>query len=229
MKRKLLVTAVLAVLATVALPERAWAENPPVIEVTGAATVNIVPNRVTIEVGMEEYFEPTAPGDSVMVKLSEIEQDVRRAFLAAGVPDSHIVVADMGASPNRPPSAGFLRTKRLSAAVENLEQVERISERLGRKGITGIGIMRIENTEIEQYNREGLKAALDAARRKAEFIAENEGLEIGMPLEIVENGPNYYDMPTFSNVSFDSGSGMENMRRIVRRYSVKVRYLFSKK
>lgn len=222
-------TALLAVLATVALPERAWSENPPVIEVTGAATVNIVPNRVTIEVGMEEYFEPTTPDDSVMVELPEIEKDVRRAFLAAGVPDSRIVVADMGASLNRPPSAGFLRTKRLSVTVENLGQVERISERLGRKGITDIGIIRIENTEIEQYNREGLKAALDAARRKAEFIAENEGLEIGMPLEIVENGPNYYDMPAFSNVSFDSGSGMENMRRIVRRYSVKVKYLFSKK
>ena len=28
-----------------------------------------------------------------------------------------------------------------------------------------------------------------------------------------------------SNVAFDSGSGMDGMRRIVRRYSVKVKYL----
>lgn len=47
--------------------------------------------------------------------------------------------------------------------------------------------------------------------------------------EIVENGPNYYETPSFSNVAFDSGAGMENMRRIVRRYSVRVRYSFEKK
>ena len=79
---------------------------------------------------------------------------------------------------------------------------------------------------IERYNREGLKAALDAAREKAAFIAANTGVTIISPYEIVENGPNYYETPSFSNVSVDSGSGMENMRRIVRRYSIKARYLF---
>ena len=73
---------------------------------------------------------------------------------------------------------------------------------------------------------EGLKSALEAARSKAEFIAKEEGLSITSPLEIVENGPNYYETPSFSNVAYDSGSGMENMRRIVRRYSIKARYLF---
>ena len=59
------------------------------------------------------------------------------------------------------------------------------------------------------------------------FIAANEGLTIEMPCEIVENGPNYYDTPSYSNVAFDGGAGMENMRRIVRRYSVKVRYHYT--
>lgn len=36
-------------------------------------------------------------------------------------------------------------------------------------------------------------------------------------------------MPAFSNVAFDGGSGMENMRRIVRRYGVKVKYMFNPK
>ena len=116
--------------------------------------------------------------------------------------------------------------KKLSATVDDFSKIDRIADTMGRKGISSFNITRIDNTEMERYNRQGLKAALDAARDKAQFIAETEGVKLSFPLEIVENGPNYYDTPTFSNVAFDSGAGMENMRRIVRRYSVKVRYYF---
>lgn len=199
----------------------------PTIEVTGSATINIVPDRITIEVGMEEYYKVKVFGDSSIVRLSDIEKNVRTAFAMAGVPDNQIVVSDIGNYRNRDVSANFLMAKRLSATVTNFSQIENIYDRLDRRGITSFNITRIENSDMERYNREGLKAALDAARDKAEYIAENEGLTITMPYEIVENGPNYYESPSFSNVAFDSGSGMENLRRIVRRYSVKVSYMFS--
>ncbi|MDE5982142.1 MAG: SIMPL domain-containing protein [Duncaniella sp.] len=203
------------------------AESGNYIEVTGSATVNIVPDRITVEVGMEEYYETGRNGDSLLVKLQQIEKDVRHVFRAAGVEDSRIIVADMGNYRNREVSSDFLMAKTLSATVSDWSQIERIADKLSRKGITRFNIAKIDNSEIEQYNRQGLKAALDAAREKAVFIAANEGLTIVMPCEIVENGPNYYDTPSFSNVAFDSGAGMENMRRIVRRYSVKVRYHYT--
>ena len=201
----------------------------PTIEVTGSATINIVPDRITIEVGMEEYYKVKVFGDSSIVRLSDIEKNVRTAFAMAGVPDNRIVVSDVGNYRNRDVSANFLMAKRLSATVTDFSQIENIYDRLDRRGITSFNITRIDNSDMERYNREGLKAALDAARDKAEYIAENEGLTITMPYEIVENGPNYYESPSFSNVAFDSGSGMENLRRIVRRYSVKISYTFSPK
>ena len=99
--------------------------------------------------------------------------------------------------------------KRLSATVSDFNQIERISDRLDRKGIVCFNITKIDNSDMEQYNRQGLKAALDAARQKAEFIAENEGLKLLMPYEIVEttNEPSMYS--AFSNVAYDGGSGME--------------------
>ena len=78
---------------------------------------------------------------------------------------------------------------------------------------------------MESYNRQGLIAALNAAKEKAEALAETAGLSISYPVSIEEHGSTYYASPSFRNVAFDSGSGMENMRRIVRRYSVKVKYL----
>lgn len=54
-----------------------------------------------------------------------------------------------------------------------------------------------------------------------------------MPWEIVENGPTYYDAPRMkaANVMMSAdgySGGMESMRRIVRRYSVRVKYLVGK-
>lgn len=199
---------------------------PSVIEVTGSATVNIVPDRITVEIGMEEYYKPKVFGDSTIVKLSEIEKKVRKTLKDAGVPDSMIIVSDLGNYRNREISANFLMAKRLSATVSDFAQLEEISDKLERKGITSFNIIKIDNSDLDSYNRQGLKAALEAARSKAELLAEDAGGSLLYPVEIVETGPNYFETPSFSNVAFDSGSGMENMRRIVRRFSVKVKYMF---
>lgn len=216
----------LAMLLLSVIAGHAEGADTPVIEVTGSATMNIIPDRITIEIGMEEYYKHKASGDSTIVKLSDIEKDVRKTLREAGVPDSMIVVSELGNYRNRDMSSTFLMAKRLSATVSDFNQIERISDRLDRKGIVCFNITKIDNSDMGQYNRQGLKAALDAARQKAEFIAENEGLKLLMPYEIVEttNEPSMYS--AFSNVAYDGGSGMENMRRIVRRYSVKVCYLF---
>lgn len=216
----------LAMLLLSVIAGHAEGADTPVIEVTGSATMNIIPDRITIEIGMEEYYKHKASGDSTIVKLYDIEKDVRKTLREAGVPDSMIVVSELGNYRNRDMSSTFLMAKRLSATVSDFNQIERISDHLDRKGIVCFNITKIDNSDMGQYNRQGLKAALDAARQKAEFIAENEGLKLLMPYEIVEtaNEPSIYS--AFSNVAYDSGSGMENMRRIVRRYSVKVRYLF---
>lgn len=216
----------LAMLLLSVIAGHAEGADTPVIEVTGSATMNIIPDRITIEIGMEEYYKHKASGDSTIVKLYDIEKDVRKTLREAGVPDSMIVVSELGNYRNRDMSSTFLMAKRLSATVSDFDQIERISDRLDRKGIVCFNITKIDNSDMGQYNRQGLKAALDAARQKAEFIAENEGLKLLMPYEIVEttNEPSMYS--AFSNVAYDGGSGMENMRRIVRRYSVKVCYLF---
>lgn len=216
----------LAMLLLSVIAGHAEGADTPVIEVTGSATMNIIPDRITIGIGMEEYYKHKASGDSTIVKLYDIEKDVRKTLREAGVPDSMIVVSELGNYRNRDMSSTFLMAKRLSATVSDFDHIERISDRLDRKGIVCFNITKIDNSDMGQYNRQGLKAALDAARQKAEFIAENEGLKLLMPYEIVEttNEPSMYS--AFSNVAYDGGSGMENMRRIVRRYSVKVRYLF---
>ena len=168
-------SALVALTASAAIPVSAQTAETPTIEVSGSATVSIIPDRITVEIGMEEYYRHQADGDSVIVGLPVIERSVRRTLKEAGVPDSLIVVSDLGNYRNRNVSQNLLMAKRLSAVVSDFSQIDRISERLDRSGITGFSITKIDNTVIERYNREGLKAALDAAREKAAFIAANTG------------------------------------------------------
>ena len=62
MKKNLII---LAMLLMSAITGHAEGADTPVIEVTGSATMNIIPDRITIEIGMEEYYsirlQATAP------------------------------------------------------------------------------------------------------------------------------------------------------------------------
>ena len=217
---------ILASLALMLSTSVACAGNPAFIEVTGTATLNIVPDRITVEIGIEEYFRPVSgAGDSVKIVLSEIENQVRNTLAEAGV--SEVTVFDMGNFRNRSSSERFLMAKTLSFVLTDLSRLDKIASSLPSQGISSFHISSLDFSYMQSDNRQGLKAALDAAREKALFIASNEKLILSMPLEIVETGPNYYEAPRFSNVAFDSGAGMDHMRRISRRYSVKVRYLFT--
>ena len=194
------------------------------IEVTGSATINIIPDRITVEIGIEEYYSHKSGGDSVKVKLDNIEKNVRRTLRESGVADSMITVADLGNYRDRSASDSFLMAKRLSVVVTDFDRLDRIARNIGDRGITSFRITRLDNSDMARYNREGLKAALDAARSKAEFIAADEGMSGLAAREIVETGAGNYGTPAFSNVAYDGGSGMESLRRIVRHYSVKVTY-----
>lgn len=199
----------------------------PYIEVTGTATMNIMPNEITVEIGIEEYYKPKLIGsDSSIVKLSDIEKKVRKVLMQAGVPDSQILVSQIGNYHNRERDPELLMAMRLSAVVTDYSQIDNIAEKLDRKGITSFNVVKVDNSDIDRYNQKGLSAALDAAREKAKSIADNENLTLLQPIEIVETGSNYFETPAYSNVAFDAGSGSNSFRSIIRKYVVKVKYAF---
>ena len=133
----------------------------------------------------------------------------------------------MGNYRDRATSRDFLMAKTLSAVLTDFSQLDALVAQLPSQGIISFNLTRLDHSEMPDYNRQGLKAALDAAKEKAQFIADDMGMQLITPWEVVENGPMYYESPSMSNVSVYSGAGMDNMRRITRRYSVKVAYIIT--
>lgn len=202
----------------------AQTQTSPVIEVSGTSSISIVPDRITIEIGIEEYFKQSG-ADSVKVELKTIESDVRSVLLNAGVADSLITVKDLGNYGNRDRSAKFLMAKRLSAVLVDFSQLDEIAQSLPDLGVGSFLISKLDNSDMARYNKDGLKAALDAARSKAEFIAGNEKLKGLTVWKVEETTPGYAMPQAFSNVAYQGGAGMDSMRRIERQYSVRVTYL----
>lgn len=198
--------------------------NSPVIEVNGTSSISIVPDRITVEIGLEEYFKPTSK-DSVKVSIRAIELEVRKTLYMAGVADSLITVADVGNYSNRGMSSKFLMGKRLSAVLTDFSQLDKVSDNLPDLGVTSFSITKLDNSDMARYNKEGLKAALDAARAKVELISASENMPEPSVWKVEETTPAYSLPQAFNNVSYQDGAGMENMRRIERRYSVRVTYL----
>ena len=198
----------------------------PVIEVSGTSSLSIVPDRITVEIGLEEYFVPSGDADSVKVGIRTIENDVRRALNDVGVADSQINVADIGNYSDRGASARFLMAKRLSAVLADFSQLDEVAGNLPEFGVTSFNIAKLDNSDMARYNDMGLKSALDAARAKAEFIAGNEKLSGLTVWKVEETTPPYTSSPqAFSNVAYAAGSGMAGMRSIERIYSVRVTYV----
>lgn len=220
------IIAFLIALTSILLDGNAQSGATPYIEVSGTVTLNIAPDRITVEIGMEEYFKYKVSGDSSLVKIAQIEKDVRKVLNKAGIRDSAISVSDVGNYRDRWSGDKFKMAKSLTAVLTSFNQLNEVSSSLGTDGITSFRITGMDNAEMDFYNRRGLKEALDAARVKAEIIAGNEGLTILSPLEIVETTQSPYGTPMFSNAVSDNGAGMDNIRRITRQYSVKVKYGF---
>lgn len=110
----------LAVAALAPVMAAAEAPDVPSIEVSGVATINIVPDRITVEIGLREYYESRADGDSTLVGMDEIERRVRQKLSAVGVTPADITVTDWNSYLDPSRSKKMLMSKRLSAVIKTM-------------------------------------------------------------------------------------------------------------
>lgn len=205
------------------------------ITVSGSSSISVAPNLINVEIGTTEYYKKTGKNDSVKVTLAEIDKKVSSILNAAMVPDSLITLNQIGNYYWGQRNSDFLMGRSITATLTDISQLEFLSENLGIPGITSFRIASTDRSDMEKYNLQGLSTALDRAREKAESMMKDINGKIICPVEIEETGPVYYDevenvvtamdgspmmLRAAKNMSFD------NLRKITRRYNVKVTYLF---
>ena len=191
----------LVLLAVVLIPVAASAEGT-VREVTviGRAEVRVVPDEVVLNVAVETMNEE--------LRASKWENDRKVAAVLKtardyGLGADQIKTDFINIEPvyeNSRTEKKFLGFKVNTSIVltsQEIEQVEGLLSAVLEAGVNRVSGLNFQTTEYRQHRDRAMLMALDAAKVKAQEMAERLGSKIGKPLSISEGTPSRY--PRASN------------------------------
>lgn len=204
------------------------------IEVTGSSEIEIVPDEIHFMITIKEYWQEefekrSKPADyKTKVPISEIERDLTDALKQAGIHPSDIQTKQVGEF-WRERGKDFLIGKTFDITLRTPDQINRILQAVDTKGVQSMNIGELKNKRMQEYRKEGKVEALKAARRKAGYLVEAMGQQLGNVLRIIE--PEDRSFNTFQPQSATSNvvipnydSDPENFKTIKLRYQMTARF-----
>jgi uncharacterized protein YggE len=167
------------------------------IDVTGAAEIEVVPDRIFFSISLREYFKER---DKDRVDIEGLEKQLVAAVREAGVAKENFQIENIYGNRwqwnNRKKPVDFLESKRYVLELSDLSKIDPILSKVDAKGIEYVTISRYDHTKMEQYRRDLKIKALQAAKEKAGYLLQSVGEQPGGVLEIQELGDNiYYPQP----------------------------------
>jgi uncharacterized protein YggE len=164
------------------------------IQVSGAATINVVPDRVEIKLGIEST-DPTAEG--VQTKNHMALQTVIAAVRNLGVDKKDIatdtyVVYPIYKNYEELQITGYRIDLMLAITLRDPSKTSAVLVAAFKAGANKVINVEFYTTELRKYRDEARKLALQAAREKADLLTSGAGTATGCVLNIQENSRSAY-------------------------------------
>lgn len=190
------------------------AQPPPrQISVSGEATVFVVPDEVTVRVGVEMR------GDTVAAAKEAVEERSRRLLNAAqraGVPAEDIQTEILSVqvlyrqnSDTREVSGYFAR-RMYVIKIKDLSLLEKVVDATLSNGANVLEGIEFQSRDLRKHRDAARKLAAQAARQKADLLAGELGAKVGQAQQISESGGVWFPMArgqNFQNAMQDMGGG----------------------
>jgi uncharacterized protein YggE len=182
------------------------------ISVSGTGTASAAPDVVDIQMGVDTAdTDPVAAGNQNSEKMNAIITVLGEM----GIADMDIQtinysmwVEDVYDQDNQPTGAKRYRvTNQLNIRLRDLSQIGTLIEEATNAGATyvsGITFGVADTTELEQA---ALDEAIANASQKAEWVANEMGVNIGSLITLIEGGFNTPPMPLFAEERGVGGGG----------------------
>ena len=177
-----------------------FAQNKPTqertIEVKGSAEMEIEPNEIKYNIGIEEYwleeFEKKKEFKDYKTKvaLAEIEDELIKSLRKVGIDKNDITVKNMG-NYYRYRGKEFLYSKQLVVKITDFSKINKLTEIANAKGIKYMNVGELNHTNIDQYKKQIKIDALKNAKEKARYLVESIGNELGEVVSISEMSDGY--------------------------------------
>ncbi len=173
--------------------------NMKTIEVTGSSDRYITPDEVIFSIAIEEYWEEEFQGKKyeeyrTKVEIETIEAALMKELHAVGIEMNDITLKNAG-NYYRQRGKDFLVHKNIDISLSSFEKGNDLANRLKTRGIRSMTVGKMKHKDMELIKSEVQAEALQAARRKAEFLAAVVGKKVKDVLTIVEIDRNVGSIP----------------------------------
>lgn len=218
------------VAVTIFLTDPTRAQNGPTssyVTTVGTAEVLVVPDIALISVNVKksakELVTAKAEADRTIASIVEVAKSF--GVIATDVKTSYFSIKEQYESrkPRSEVSVDSLIGYRVAKSmVIRLRQVNRYDEfltALVKIGVSDIGDVSLESSEIRKYKDEARAKAIRAAREKAAAFARELGQTIGKAIQIEERDTDRWNDPRSNYVS-NSFSDEEDADETVAAFSV---------
>lgn len=160
-----------------------------IIEVTGRAQKEIVPNEIYIRIVIDE----TALKQNESVE--EMESDMIKSLKSLGIDtDENLKIGNMSSEYKD----YFLKknTARTSATyelkVDGIQQLGHVYQALESLGISNLSIVKLSHSDLKEYQNEMRIEAIKNAQEVAQALAEAIGQKAGRAVEITDYNNDIY-------------------------------------
>ena len=165
-------------------------DDRPKITVDGEAVVNVKPDKIIINLGIETW-------DVNIIVAKQRNNEILKKAMAVmkelGVPEKEIQTDHLSIEPrwkNEYRNEGFIGyfvRNTIVATLTDLAKVEELVTKALQAGVNYIHGVDFQTTEFKKYREQARELALKAAKEKADKLAAVLGQSAGAPVEINEN------------------------------------------
>jgi len=178
--------------ALLATPVLAQTAPPPMISVTGEATISVAPDLAQVDGGVTSEAktarEASETNNAAMAK-------VLLALKGAGIAEKDFQTSRLSLQPQSAPNragpaaiVSYRASNRVTVRVHDVTKVANVIDTLVAAGANDIGGIDFIVSGASKLLDQAREQAVEDARRKAEIYAKAAGVALGPPLSISEGG-----------------------------------------
>lgn len=210
------VAASLALALTLAQSSPALAQDccirPRFVSVMGTAEVNVAPDEVVLNVGVESRDKDLATAKSQHdSRVKKIIVEIRDAGVEAkNIQTSALQMTADYSEEKVPRFLAYEVSQTIVVTLKDLTKYESLMTKLLQNGVNRINSVNFLVANDRSYKDEARLKAIRAAKEKATAMAAELGQTIGKPLEIAENSGNadyFYAAANTMNVQVRASAG----------------------
>lgn len=203
-----------------------------IIEVKGSAEIEIEPDEITFNIGIEEYWieefekRKEIKDYKTKVPLAGIEDDLIKNLRKVGINKEDVVVKNMG-NYWRQQGKEFLFSKQLSVKITDLSKINQLTQIVDAKGIKYMNIGELNHSNMDELKKQVKIDALKNAQTKAKYLVESINEELGEVISISEITDGY-TRPMYANTMMRSAEmaqeSIDQVENIKLSYQVSAKF-----